>query len=203
MSVDMKISYNSGAGYKALFPKTNVKSIKYNGVIKQGVIFVTIPPTQETEQIVPVDTDTMYLSAPVYMQLLPDSDIYDYQTITQFEVVENGVKIIRLYKKPVKEVKVALYFAFNDVQVIKRTKIDITIPAYAKVGTQLIPYSFTEAQKLAPFYVELKTNTEEAKNEYFKISQFEVFGDYLKVTRLNEGQSGVIEVALVFEESGE
>lgn len=203
MSLDMKINYNSSLGYNTLFPQTSVKSIKNNGVIKQGVIFVTIPPSQETEQIIEINTDTMYLTAPVYMQALPSTNESDYQTITQFEVLENQLKITRLYTKPKESVDVVLYFAFNDVQVIKRTKINITIPAYTETGVQLIAYPFTESQRLAPFYVELLTNTEEAKREYHNISQIEVFGEYLRITRLDKGQTGEIEVSLNFEESGE
>ena len=198
--------YNNGFDYIALFPQTTVKSIRNNGIIKQGVIYITIPPSNETTQLVPVDIDSIYLNAPFYVEPIfnTDTDYISYQSISQIEVIQGNIKVTRIYAPISTEpIKLALYFAVNDVNVYKNTKIDITVPAFSGGLIQEIPYNFTNGQQLASFYVKCESTLDSEMKDYQNISQVEVVEGKVKITRLNEAKSEQIKISLNFEESGE
>lgn len=206
MAINFGLKYNSGFEYVDLFPQTEVKAVENNGVIKQAVVFVTIPPSNQESQLVPIETTDMYLDAPMYIEPLfnTPTDYISYQTISQVEVIEGNLKITRLYGTQATEpVRIAIYFGINDVQVIRESVVRVTIPAFAGGLEQEVQTAFTRGQQLAPFYVKCESTVSSEIGDYSKISQIRIVDNKLKIVRLNEQSSGQVKISLNFEESGE
>ena len=206
MAINFRLSYNQGFSYTDLFPRTDVKGISFNTSTsrsRHATINLTIPPTNDLIQSIPVDIPLAYVNVPVYMELLykSESDIYDYSTISQFQILDGTLNITRLYTKPTGSIQVVLVFNINDKNLLKYTTLSATIPASDEV-IQVIPVSPTRLQMMSPFYMELLSTGNEAYIDYAKIAQVQLTENSLIITRFGGAQTQELNVMLRFKEGG-
>lgn len=206
MAINFRLSYNQGFSYTDLFPRTDVKGISFNTSTSRSqhaTINLTIPPTNDLIQSIPVDIPLAYVNVPVYMELLykSESDIYDYSTISQFQILDGTLNITRLYTKPTGSIQVVLVFNINGKNLLKYTTLSATIPASDEV-IQVIPVSPTRLQMMSPFYMELLSTGNEAYIDYAKIAQVQLTENSLIITRFGGAQTQELNVMLRFKEGG-
>ena len=204
MAINFRLSYNQGFSYTVLFPRTDVKGISFNtSTSRHATISLTIPPTNDLIQSIPIDIPLEYVNVPVYMELLykSESDIYDYSTISQFQILDGTLNIIRLYTKPTGSIQIVLVFNINDKNLLKYTTLSATIPASDEV-IQIIPVSPTRLQMMSPFYMELLSTGNEAYIDYAKIAQVQLTENSLIITRFGGAQMQELDVMLRFKEGG-
>ena len=204
MAINFRLSYNQGFSYTVLFPRTDVKGISFNtSTSRHATISLTIPPTNDLIQSIPIDIPLEYVNVPVYMELLykSESDIYDYSTISQFQILDGTLNIIRLYTKPTGSIQIVLVFNINDKNLLKYTTLSATIPASDEV-IQIIPVSPTRLQMMSPFYMELLSTGNEAYIDYAKIAQVQLTENSLIITRFGGAQTQELDVMLRFKEGG-
>lgn len=121
MAVDFRLAYNNGASYTDLFPKTSLEALTDAGnILAFSTITVTIPPAAKNTltQIITISTTPAQVNAPVLMFLNSSGKqaSKDYNTITQFEVMENKLSITRLYTYPEESIDVTLVFEEGGAQ---------------------------------------------------------------------------------------
>lgn len=204
MAINFRLSYNQGFSYIDLFPRTDIEGISFNtSTSRHATVNLTIPPTNDLIQSIPIDIPLEYVNVPVYMELLykSESDIYDYSTISQFQILDGTLNITRLYTKPTGSIQVVLVFNINDKNLLKYTTLSATIPASNEV-VQVIPISPTRLQMMSSFYMELLTDGNEAYIDYAKIAQVQLTENSLIITRFGGAQTQDLDVMLRFKEGG-
>lgn len=204
MAINFRLSYNEGFSYTDLFPRTDIEGVSFNiSTSRHTTVNLTIPPTNDLIQSIPIDIPLEYVNVPVYMELLykSESDIYDYSTISQFQILDGTLNITRLYTKPTGSIQVVLVFNINDKNLLKYTTLSATIPASNEV-IQVIPISPTRLQMMSPFYMELLTDGNEAYIDYAKIAQVQLTENSLIITRFGGAQTQDLDVILRFKEGG-
>lgn len=204
MSQNFKLSYNMGFNYVDLFPKSTIEAIKFNqDTSYQSSIFVTIPPSNDLIQTIPIPISTKYLDVPVYMKLLDNknTDQYDYSTISQFQIIDGNLKIVRLFTKPIDFINVLLVFGFNSGNALKYSEVIVTVPTTSDL-LQNIPIQLTDTQKNAPFSIKLKSVGQQAVQDFATITQIKIEENNLIIARLFEKPKNSIDVVLKFKEGG-
>ena len=87
-------------------------------------------------------------------------------------------------------------------KLLKYTTVTVDIPVTSDT-TQSIPVTLTPTQLIAPFYMELLTDTPQGSADYSTIDQIEVKDNMLVITRLSNMPTGQIQVKLTFKENEE
>lgn len=204
MAFNFRLSYNQGFSYVDLFPRTDIEAITFNtSTSRHASINVTIPTSSDLVQTIAIDTPANYLNVPVYMELLykQESDIYNYSTISQFQIIDGALEITRLYNKPTGEIQVVLIFNINDNNLLKYSTLPVVIPPSDET-IQSITITPTRLQMMSPFYMELISTGTQAELDYAKILQVQVTENALVVTRLGGSQLESLNVNLLFKEGG-
>ena len=113
MSKNFKLSYNDGAEYVGLYPRTEMKNIFVNGkLLKVTTVEVVVPPTEELRQTIPFKHTISQEDSNFFVKLLGTGVEAEraYLTIDQAEVNSSGLVLTRLSKKPTTEIRIALIF---------------------------------------------------------------------------------------------
>lgn len=110
MALNFRLLYKTSSGYTDLFPSGNVQTLigaESNYSIEE--LIVTIPAIQNIEQNIIISTNNKMINA-VTKMFLVSGDIKDYNTISQFEVTNNNLNIIRLGTFPQQNIQIKLVF---------------------------------------------------------------------------------------------
>lgn len=204
MAVNFRLAYNQGFEYVDLFPSTSVASIKEGSIVsRQSVINITIPSINNYIQTIPLSLTQEQKDSMVYMQLidLGENDQYNYDSISQYQITEDGLVINRLYYYPTDSIQVALIFVENGSNVLNYSELNVTVPASSDF-LQSVPIIATDSQVLSPVYMELIGTTVEELQDYYTIKQFEVTKDALNIWRFGSFPTNEIQVKLTFKQGG-
>lgn len=110
MALNFRLLYKTSSGYTDLFPSGNVQTLigaESNYSIEE--LIVTIPAIQNTEQNISITTNEKMIDA-ITKMFLVSGNIEDYNTISQFEVTDNNLNIIRLGSFPQQNIQIKLVF---------------------------------------------------------------------------------------------
>lgn len=204
MALNFRLAYNQGFEYVDLFPSTSVAAIKEGSIVsRQSVINVTIPAVSNYTQTISLSLTQEQMDSMVYMQLIDvgDNDQYNYDSISQYQITNDGLVINRLYYYPTDSIQVALIFVENGSNVLNYSELTVTIPASSDF-LQSVPITATDSQVLSPAYMELIGTTNEEIEDYYTIKQFEVTKDALNIWRFGLFPTNDIQVKLTFKQGG-
>lgn len=204
MAVNFRLAYNQGFEYVDLFPSTVVSAVTEGNVAsRQSIINITIPPINNYIQTIPLSLTQKQLNSNVYMQLinLGENDQYNYDSISQYQITENGLVINRLYYYPNDSVQVALIFVENGDNVLNYSELTVNIPVSSDF-LQSVPITVNDSQVLSPVYMELIGESVQELKDYYTIRQFEVTKDSLNIWRFGLFPTDEIQVKLTFKQGG-
>lgn len=204
MALNFRFAYNQGFEYVDLFPSTSVAAIKEGSIVsRQSVVNVTIPAVSDYTQTISLSLTQEQIDSMVYMQLidLSENDQYNYDSISQYQVTEDGLVINRLYYYPTDSIQVALIFVENGSNVLNYSELTVAVPASSDF-LQSIPIIVSDSQVLSPVYMELIGATDEELQDYYTIQQFEVTKNALNIWRFGLFPTNEIQVKLTFKQGG-
>lgn len=204
MAVNFRLAYNQGFEYVDLFPSTSVEAIKEGSVVaRQSVVNITIPSINNYTQTIPLSLTQEQLNSMVYMQLidLSEDDQYNYDSISQYQITNDGLVINRLYYYPTDSIQVALIFVENGSNVLNYSELTVTIPVSSDF-LQSIPITVSDSQVLSPVYMELIGSTSQELQDYYTIRQFEVTNNALNIWRFDLFPTNEIQIKLTFKQGG-
>ena len=113
MPIDFRLSFKDGAGYTDLALRTSMGAIiDADNVYKKVFLTVNIPASNDTTQTISIVTDEKMPDSDVemYLNTTGEQAQTDYNTISQFQVLENQLVITRLGDKPTGTIEVTLIF---------------------------------------------------------------------------------------------
>ena len=96
----------------------------------------------------------------------------------------------------------AISDAGNNVLSYSTMNVTIPVPSSSETNTQIININPTGHQSTSIFYVELTSTGDQALSDYSTITQMEIQGNQLIITRLYAVPTQSINVQLIFKEGG-
>lgn len=118
MAVNFRLAVREGIEYTDLFPKIEVNNITdLDNALHYQVMNVSIPAVNTMTQDITIATTSELVAAPVRMFPIENTESYmdNYNTISQFEVLENTLRITRLSDMPTTGISVTLVFYLKEV----------------------------------------------------------------------------------------
>lgn len=113
MAVNFRLAVREGIEYTDLFPKLEVSNITdLDNALHYQVMNVEIPVVSTMTQDITIATTPELVAAPVRMFPIENTELYmnAYNTISQFEVLTNTLRITRLSDMPTTGISVTLVF---------------------------------------------------------------------------------------------
>lgn len=108
--IKFRLSKKDTDDYLDLFPRTSANAIVNDSNIRgKYILEIDIPATTDTVQTINVQTTSQIVDAPFEVHFV-SGDKNDYNTISQIQVKENLVEIIRLHNMPQGAIKIVLVF---------------------------------------------------------------------------------------------
>lgn len=113
MAIQVRISYKDGAGYTDMALRSSMQAIiDADDVYKKVFLTVDIPASQDLTQTISITTDNKMAESAVdmFLNTTGEQAQSDYNTISQFQVLDNQLVITRLGDKPTGSINVTLIF---------------------------------------------------------------------------------------------
>lgn len=105
-----RLSQKDNNEYLDLFPRTSVNAIANDNNIRgKYVLEVDIPATTDIIQTIAIQTNQQIVNAPFEVHFV-SGDKNDFNTMSQVQVQDGILKIVRLHNMPKAIVKVVLVF---------------------------------------------------------------------------------------------
>lgn len=113
MATNFRLMYNTGIDYNDMFQQTDVEAIiGAENIFNTSEIDVNVPATQDNIQNISITTNSSQVNSVfrVYLNTTGEDALTAYNTITQAQITNNQLTLVRLYDKPTTDISIKLVF---------------------------------------------------------------------------------------------